>query len=56
MVVPWGKTNFSQKTYVLKFLAIQFISYFFIYKFMTYHWKGLEKRYNSVVGSISIIT
>ncbi len=27
---------------------------FILYKFMTYHWKGVEKDYNFVIGSISI--
>lgn len=27
---------------------------FILYKFMTYHWKAVEKGYNFVVGSTSI--
>jgi hypothetical protein len=42
--------------YVLKILAIIVISYLFLYRLVTYHWKGLEESYNFVVENILIKT
>jgi hypothetical protein len=36
------------------FLLIIVISYLFLYKLATYHWKGLEESCNFVIESISI--
>jgi hypothetical protein len=37
------------ETYVLKLLTIAIISYLFLYKFVTYRWKGFEENYNFIV-------
>jgi hypothetical protein len=65
MIVPCGKKQFfrgqctflverhkfPKETYVSKNLAIIIISYLFLYKLATYHWKCLEGNYNFIVGS-----
>jgi len=63
MIVPGGKpTSFEETpkflrgTNLSKLVAIKIISYLFLYSLLTYHWKGLEKNYNFVVGRISIKT
>ncbi len=57
MIVPQGKANFLGEQWTLleerpKFLgeinvtnllAIIIISYYFLYRLLTYHWKGLEE-------------
>jgi hypothetical protein len=48
--VPWGNICFKF------FLSIIVISYLFLYKLATYHWKGFEESYKFVNGSISIKT
>jgi len=45
---------FLRETYVPNLLTITIISRFFIYKLVTYHWKGLKESYNFVIESISI--
>jgi hypothetical protein len=47
------RPKFLEKTYVLNFFAITTISYLFLYKLVTYPWKGLKKRYNFMVGNTS---
>ncbi len=63
MIIPWEKPTslkkrlkFFGETYVLNLLAITIISYLFLYKLVTYYWKGFEENYNFVVGSTSIKT
>jgi len=36
------------------FLTITVISFYFLLRFATYHWKGLKEKYNFVVGNTSI--
>ncbi len=59
MIVPWGRTiflgeqwisprerpKFFRETYVPNLLAIIIISFIFLYRVVTYHWKSLEKSY-----------
>jgi hypothetical protein len=55
--LPLGKgPRFPEETYVLKLLVIIIISYLFLYRLTTYHWKALEENYNFVVQSMSITT
>jgi hypothetical protein len=35
-----------------EFFSIILISYLFLYKLATYHWKGLEESYNFVVEAL----
>jgi len=58
MIIPWEtptsfkkRLKFFRGTYVLNLLTITIISYLFLYKLVTYYWKGLEENYNFVVGS-----
>jgi hypothetical protein len=46
--------NFLKGTYVLNFFAMIIISGLFLYKLVTYHWKGLKENYNYIVEGISI--
>jgi hypothetical protein len=43
--------KFFEKTYVLNIFIITTISYLFLYRLITYFWKGLKKIYNFVVGN-----
>jgi hypothetical protein len=48
------RPKFFMETYVPKKIAIRTIPCLLLYKFATYHWKGLKENYNFIVGSISI--
>jgi hypothetical protein len=54
MNFPCGKAQIPWRNICSKFLGITIISYLFLYRFVTFHWKGLEENYNFVVQSISI--
>jgi len=55
LISPNSNGPSLKNNHVLNCFAITTISCSFLYKFMTYHWKGVEKGYNFVVGSILII-
>jgi hypothetical protein len=46
--------KFPKETYVSKHFAIILISYLFLYRFLTYHWKGLEDSYNLIIGRYTL--
>jgi hypothetical protein len=48
------RPKFLKETYVSNFFVIVIISLLFLYSLAAYHWKGLKKIYNFVVGNISI--
>jgi hypothetical protein len=54
MYFPKEGPKFIEEYYVLNHFAIITISCLFLYRLIPYHWKGLEKGYNFVVGSTSI--
>jgi hypothetical protein len=45
---------FPRKNTCSKFFSMIIISCSFLYRLVTYHWKGLEDNYNYVVEGISI--
>jgi hypothetical protein len=47
------RSKFLRETYVPNFFVITTISCLFLYRFMTYHWKGFKEGYNFVVGNTS---
>jgi hypothetical protein len=55
--LPLGKgPSFSGGKNVSKLLAIKIISYLFLYRFVTYHWKVHEESYNFIVERTLIKT
>jgi hypothetical protein len=46
--------TYPEETYVLNFFAMIIISSSFVYRLVTYHWKGLKENNSYVVESISI--
>jgi hypothetical protein len=46
--------KFPRVTYVLNFFATMTISYSFLYRLATYHWKAFKEGYNFVLENTSI--
>jgi hypothetical protein len=47
------RSKFLKEIYVPNLFAITTISCLFLYRLMTYDWKGFKEAYNFVVGNIS---